>query len=81
MRTLRWIFVLLAALGAFGSANAQTANSAAVIGRVIDPSGAVVTEARVVLRNQDTNVVREQLTNNAGQYTFPDVAPGRYTSR
>src|SRR5579863_7458347 len=79
MRALKWVFVLLASLGVVGSANAQTANSAAVIGRVTDPSGAVVTEARVVLRNQDTNVVREQITNSAGQYTFPEVAPGRYT--
>ena len=79
MRNIRLALVLLGILSALKPGNGQTANSAAVIGRVTDPSGAVVTEARVVLRNPDTNSVREQVTNDAGQYTFPDVAPGKYT--
>ncbi|HLJ49476.1 MAG TPA: carboxypeptidase-like regulatory domain-containing protein [Bryobacteraceae bacterium] len=58
---------------------AQSATSGVLVGTVNDPSGAVVPKAEVVLLNVDTNASQVQTTNDAGGYTFPNVAPGRYT--
>jgi hypothetical protein len=49
-----------------------------VTGLVLDPSGASVPNARVVLRNIEKSVEQSTLTTEAGVYTFPSVAVGRY---
>jgi hypothetical protein len=46
---------------------------------VADRSGAVIPDAKVVLKNEATNVTRETTTNGAGLFTFPAVQPGSYT--
>src|SRR5256885_1991838 len=52
-----------------------------VTGRVTDPSGAVIPGASVTLTNVNTNAVRNVVTTEAGNYTFPSVAPGFYRLR
>jgi outer membrane receptor protein involved in Fe transport len=47
-------------------------------GQVLDPSGAVVPNAEVILTNQDTGVTNKITTTSAGTYTFPSVIPGLY---
>jgi hypothetical protein len=59
-------------------AAAQSSTSGAVVGTVTDPSGAVVPKAEVQLLNVETNAAQTQVTNDAGGYTFPNVAPGTY---
>src|SRR5215510_2124747 len=59
-------------------AAAQTANTAIVLGTVTDPAGAVVPDAKAQLTNTATNETKEAMTNSAGQFTFPGVAPGKY---
>ena len=54
-------------------------STASVNGVVRDPSGAVITNARIVLANVDTSIQNTTLTNGAGAYAFLDVQPGRYT--
>ncbi len=72
-------FVVLAALFVFAlSAAAQTATSGTVVGNVTDPTSAVVPNAEIKLVNLDTNATAVQMTNSAGQYTFPNVTPGNY---
>ncbi|HYP08106.1 MAG TPA: TonB-dependent receptor [Bryobacteraceae bacterium] len=48
-------------------------------GTIVDPSGASVTAARVVARNEDTGLVRESVTSEAGLYNFVRVPVGRYS--
>ena len=60
------------------AARAQNVTTGTVIGTVTDPSGAVVPDASVVLRNKETNNQQTQQTNTSGQYTFVNVAPGEY---
>jgi outer membrane receptor protein involved in Fe transport len=50
-----------------------------VLGRVADPTGAVLAEATVRLTNQATGVARDAKTNASGDYTFLEVVPGVYT--
>lgn len=77
-KNLSILFVLLAVFVWAAPAGAQTANTGLVLGTVTDPAGAVVPEAKVQLSNTDTNETKELMTNSAGQFTFPGVAPGKY---
>ncbi len=47
-------------------------------GAVRDANG-VIPGAEVTLTNQDTNVARTTVSNDVGEYNFPNVAPGTYT--
>src|SRR5256886_13839347 len=51
-----------------------------VLGRVADPSGAVLANVSVRITNQATGVARDTKTNGSGDYTFVEVAPGNYTA-
>ncbi len=53
--------------------------SGRVLGRVADPSGAVLSAVKVTLTNEATSISRDALTNDSGDYSFVDVAPGTYT--
>ncbi|MEK7833189.1 MAG: carboxypeptidase-like regulatory domain-containing protein, partial [Acidobacteriota bacterium] len=52
---------------------------ATVTGRVTDPSGAVVVGAKVTIINTGTNETRTVQTNEAGEYTVPQIQPGDYS--
>ena len=58
---------------------AQTALTSTVTGTVTDPSGAVLPKATVELHDVTTTTTRTATTNDSGQYTFTNVAPGSYT--
>ena len=51
----------------------------ALNGTVIDPTSAAIPGARVTLKNIDTQVEQEAVTNGAGRYVFVAIPPGRYT--
>jgi hypothetical protein len=60
-------------------AMAQAVN-ARIVGTVIDPTGAVIPGARVIIREVDTNVVAfDGKTDNAGVYHALTVPAGKYT--
>lgn len=58
------------------SALAQFTSS--VEGDVHDPTGAAIPEATVKLTNTETQVSTSAVTNDAGIYHFPSLAPGKY---
>jgi len=49
-----------------------------ILGRVADPTGAVLAEVKVTLTNQATGVTRDTKTNASGDYSFVEVVPGVY---
>jgi hypothetical protein len=57
---------------------AQVSDTSIVVGTVTDPSGAIVTGARVELSDLGTNISRTTNSNGVGQYTFESVLPGIY---
>ena len=69
------LFAFVLALSSF--ANAQQA-TAQINGTVKDPSGAVVSGAKVTLKNADTGTIHTTTTNNDGIYVFPLVPIGTY---
>jgi len=46
---------------------------------VVQDANGVIPGVTVTLTNEGTNVARETVTNDVGQYNFPAVAPGTYT--
>src|SRR5579885_3251701 len=57
---------------------AQTSTTGKVVGTVTDASGAVVPKADVQLENPATGAVQSMITDDAGGFVFPSVAPGIY---
>ncbi len=58
---------------AFGQATTGT-----LLGTVTDSSGGVIAGAKIVVTNQDTNISQTATTGTEGNYTVPNLAPGRY---
>jgi hypothetical protein len=54
-------------------ANAQSGNSTSITGTVLDPSGAVVVNAAVEVRNPVSGYSRSAVTDAAGKFTIPNV--------
>ncbi|HEX3967921.1 MAG TPA: carboxypeptidase-like regulatory domain-containing protein, partial [Edaphobacter sp.] len=52
--------------------------AAALRGRVLDPSGAVIANAHVELTNSSTNVHQETTSSSTGDYLFTHINPGSY---
>jgi hypothetical protein len=48
-------------------------------GTVVDPSGAVIPNAVVIVRNEDTGTQRTLTTNSTGAYSAPSIPVGAYT--
>jgi len=76
MKKLRLVVLLLVVV-CCGTAVAQT-DSAAISGRIVDNSGAVVVGADVRVTNIDTNVEHATATNGEGFYLVPNLKAGRY---
>src|SRR5258708_2593999 len=60
-----------------GSANAQL-SAGSVTGTVRDASGSAVADASVILRNVDTTIEHKTVSNDAGNYVFLNLGPGKY---
>lgn len=72
---------MIAALAAWMSAGvaAQIAPSSSLEGTVSDPSGSVVPGVRVTLRNLETGLERQTVTNGSGTYLFNALPVGLYS--
>src|SRR5437660_8981562 len=69
------LFVVFAAMI---SAQAQVTGGA-VTGTVVDPNGAVVHGATVLLKDKARGLEFTAVTTDAGSYRFPNVQTGTYT--
>ncbi|MGH9543726.1 MAG: carboxypeptidase regulatory-like domain-containing protein [Terriglobales bacterium] len=49
-----------------------------ILGRVADPSGAVLANVKVSLVNEATGASREAVTSDSGDYVLVEVPPGNY---
>ena len=66
--------VLLCAGQVFGQAV-----SATLLGNITDASGGTVAGAKVSATEVNTGAAHTSQTNESGNYTFPDLPPGRYS--
>src|SRR5580765_3058428 len=78
MRHLRSICVLLLAAALSGGTAFSQLVSATIVGSVTDSSGAVVANAKITLTETNTGVDRAGVSNASGNFTYPNLPPGRY---
>src|SRR5579864_3835974 len=78
--TRKWVMpiLLLLALLSTNRAFAQM-DQGAIIGTVVDATGAVVPAADVTLTNTGTGLVLKARTNRSGDYFFSPIKTGTYT--
>jgi hypothetical protein len=50
-----------------------------ILGRVADPTGAVLSGVKVMAANDATGVGQDTLTNDSGDYVFPNLPVGTYS--
>lgn len=67
--------LLLLFLSTFSLAQLETGQ---IAGTVTDPSGAVVSGAKVTALNMDTGLTRQSTTSGGGNYTIASLPPGNY---
>jgi outer membrane receptor protein involved in Fe transport len=75
----RWcvLCVAIAASGLFVRVYAQ-GTGGRILGRIVDPTGAVLSGVKVTATNEATGVTRDVLSNDSGDYVFPDLLVGTY---
>lgn len=77
-RSLATAMLALAVLLVPGHGLAQTAATGNVEGVVTDATGAVLPGVTVVVRNVETNLSRESVTDSGGRYRAAALQPGAY---
>ena len=70
--------ILALVLLASPSARAQGGGNVAITGTVSDPSGAVISGAKVTVTELSTSIVRTATTNSSGQFNFTSIPPSTY---
>ncbi|MEP7342484.1 MAG: carboxypeptidase-like regulatory domain-containing protein [Acidobacteriota bacterium] len=69
------IWLLLSALTAFAFAQAPVGT---ISGTTIDPSGAAIRNASIIIRNKDTNAKRTLRSDEDGTFSAPSLPAGEY---
>jgi hypothetical protein len=75
-RATRWLVALLCLVSS--TLVFAQGTGGRILGRVADPTGAVLAGAKVALVNEATGAAHETQTNETGDYGFPQVAVGTY---
>ena len=78
MKQIYKLFFSLAILVLFTTSGWAQALFGTLSGTVTDPSGAVVANAKITLRNADSGDTRDSVTDNQGYYSFASVPVGTY---
>jgi len=76
---LRGLAILAAVSGLAAGLSGQV-TSGEILGLVRDPSGAGVTDAKITVRNLETNATREAMSEPDGSFRFPQLPIGPYES-
>ena len=74
----RWLLAALLFVCVSISPLSAADSTGTITGTVIDPREAVVPKARIRVRNEETNLIRDVQTNDDGDYTVALLPPGRY---
>ncbi|MCU1255673.1 MAG: TonB-dependent receptor plug [Candidatus Angelobacter sp.] len=73
----RFLLAIVLVFCSVPSAHGQV-SGATLSGTITDTSGAVVSNAKISVKNVDTGVIRDATSNNDGFFTAPNLLPGRY---
>jgi hypothetical protein len=76
LSNLRYLLLLVLLLA--GLPFRASAQNATIVGTVTDPSGSVIANVKVTIRQMETNLANTFTTNDSGQYVAVDLAIGHY---
>lgn len=79
MKKLLGIAVMLLSVAALGFGQVTTVNGGSIQGTITDPTGAIVSGAKVMVTSNDTGTVRNITTDASGVYVIGPLVPGGYT--
>ncbi len=72
------VLAFLLALGLLTLPAFSQSTSGRIVGRVADPTGAVLANVKITLINEATGASRDTQTNASGDFNFVEVVPGSY---
>src|SRR5487761_747453 len=75
------LLIVLAVIASMLFANVQIyaqVSGATLSGTVTDPSGGVIPNATLSIKNVATGIVRQATTDSSGVYAAPNLLPGTY---
>src|ERR1700732_3727090 len=76
------VLPMIFAIGAIFASHAHAQISGATLsGTITDPSGAVVPQTTIAIKNVATGITRSNTTSAAGYYSAPNLLPGIYEVR
>lgn len=78
-RTVPAVLTALALLCLFTSTAFAQSETGSVSGTITDPTGAVVPNAKVTIKNNATNASRQTTSGESGVYTVTNLQPADYT--
>src|SRR3954468_23485870 len=76
---VRRLLLLSTMFGAIAAIPVTGQTFGEITGRISDPTGAAIPAAEISLMSVATNAVRNTVSTDSGDYTFPAVPPGSYT--
>jgi Carboxypeptidase regulatory-like domain/TonB dependent receptor len=76
LRSLKQFLVVVLLCACLHNAHAQTAN---LTGSIHDQTGAEISAAKLSLRSLDSNVELASTSNDAGEYSYSAIPPGKYS--
>ena len=76
-----WFAFVLVALSILTATAVAQTNEGAIAGNVLDPSGAMVPNAKISARHVNTGSTYETVSSSAGAYRFPNLRIGTYDER
>ena len=79
MKAMRLTLIVCGLALTLASAHAAAQGFQGAVRGLVKDGGGVVPGAEVVLLNEATSVARSTTSNEAGEYNFPNLAPGTYT--
>src|SRR5215469_14755811 len=74
-----WLCLALVVVGLLSAPLVAQKTTGTIRGIVTDPSGAVVANVPVTIKDNSTGVERTATTNSQGEYVFPELPVGTYT--
>ena len=79
LRLVAMTVVTYAVVFLFSSSSYAQSDYGSITGFAKDPSGAVVPNAKVTVKNEGTGEERSSLTNESGYFVVPNLQPSYYT--
>ena len=77
-KLVKQLLLVTVLLGMTMLANGQGETTSAIVGTVVDPTGAPIAGATVTVTSADNGMIRSAKTDSAGRFSFPQLKPGLY---